>query len=299
MAEYMTTKEVAQYLRLNEKKVYALVAEGQLPATRISGKWLFPKHIVDQWMEHNTRYPAIGLMGSVLDDMLVIQGSDDWLFSRVASRFQDSHDVAVVSAPVGSLAGLAALASGKAHIAGCHVDNDKIRQVTGGSSGCLLISLFEREQGLMFDGDKHPGVDGLKSVVDLGLKFGQRQALSGTYRLAERLFREADASLESLDSAGPYTSHLDLAIAIRNGEADAGLGTRLAAEQCGLQFITLHVEPFKLVVPSALGSHPRIVAFLDYVVSEIREASLQGVSGYSFGDLGRMETVGGAAGSGV
>ena len=37
MAEYLTTREVAKYLRLNEKKVYALVADGQLPAARISG----------------------------------------------------------------------------------------------------------------------------------------------------------------------------------------------------------------------------------------------------------------------
>jgi excisionase family DNA binding protein len=57
MAQYLTTREVAAYLRLNEKKVYELVAQGQLPAARISGKWLFPKHLVDQWVERNTLYP--------------------------------------------------------------------------------------------------------------------------------------------------------------------------------------------------------------------------------------------------
>lgn len=48
MAESLTTREVARYVRLNEKKVYALVSEGQLPAARLSGKWLFPKHLIDQ-----------------------------------------------------------------------------------------------------------------------------------------------------------------------------------------------------------------------------------------------------------
>jgi len=294
MTEYLTTREVAQYLRLNEKKVYALVAEGQLPATRISGKWLFPKHIIDQWMEQNTRYPSIGLMGAVLDDLLVIQGSDDWLFSKIAGRFLADGNVAVVSATVGSLAGLSALVSGKAHIAGCHVDNEQIVRMTVGSSGCLLVNLFSREQGLIFDRNRHPEVVGLRSVVDLGLKFGQRQALSGTYRLVERLFSEAGVPLESVTVVGPYSSHLDLSIAIRNREADSGVGTRLAAEQAGLDFVTLHTEPFKLVVPTVFSSHPQIVSFLDFVLSELKAASAQGVSGYAFDDLGRMETVGGA-----
>jgi len=87
MAEYLTTKEIARYLRINEKKVYDLVARGELPAARISGKWLFPKHLVDQWVERNTVYPAHGLMGAVLDELVVVQGSDDWLFSQASERF--------------------------------------------------------------------------------------------------------------------------------------------------------------------------------------------------------------------
>ena len=82
MADYLTTREVARYLRLNEKKVYALVSEGQLPAARLSGKWLFPKHLIDQWVERKTVIPVSGLMGALLGEMIVIQGSDDWLFSR-------------------------------------------------------------------------------------------------------------------------------------------------------------------------------------------------------------------------
>jgi len=39
MAEYLTTKEAAKYLKLNEKKLYELVSKGLMPAARISGKW--------------------------------------------------------------------------------------------------------------------------------------------------------------------------------------------------------------------------------------------------------------------
>ena len=43
MPEYLSSSEVARYLKLNQKKVYALVAAGQLPAARISGKWCFQR----------------------------------------------------------------------------------------------------------------------------------------------------------------------------------------------------------------------------------------------------------------
>ena len=47
---YMSVKQVASYLQLNEKKIYALVSEGLIPATKITGKWMFPRELVDRWM---------------------------------------------------------------------------------------------------------------------------------------------------------------------------------------------------------------------------------------------------------
>ncbi len=40
----MNTKEVARYLDIHEKQVYALIKAGRIPATRVTGKWIFPKH---------------------------------------------------------------------------------------------------------------------------------------------------------------------------------------------------------------------------------------------------------------
>ena len=50
LPRFMTVRQVAQYLQINEKKVYALVNEGRIPATRLTGKWLFPRDLVDQWL---------------------------------------------------------------------------------------------------------------------------------------------------------------------------------------------------------------------------------------------------------
>ena len=291
MAEYMTTREVAAYLRINEKKVYALVAEGQLPASRISGKWLFPRHLIDQWVDQNTRYPTVGLMGALLDDVLVMQGSDDWLFSRIAGRYQAHSEVAVVSASVGSLAGLAAVADGKAHLAGCHVDNSEIEKLSGGA-GLYLVHLFSRVQGLIFDSQRIPEVKAITDVATRSLRFATRQPLSGTHRLSVKLLEQAGLLVDSLETVGPFSSHQDLALAIRNGEADVGMGTCFAAHQVGLACLPLHTEPFKLVVPTAFASQPQVARFLDFILAELRKAAVAGLPGYDFGDSGRLETVG-------
>ena len=45
--KFLTTKDVAKLLHVNEKMVYSLVNEKGLPATKITGKWLFPRRLVD------------------------------------------------------------------------------------------------------------------------------------------------------------------------------------------------------------------------------------------------------------
>ena len=53
----MTTREVAEYLRIKERKVYDLLRQKRIPSTRVTGKWLFPKHLIDQWVADGTEFP--------------------------------------------------------------------------------------------------------------------------------------------------------------------------------------------------------------------------------------------------
>jgi excisionase family DNA binding protein len=49
--QLFTTAEAAAYLRLKERKIYEMVAEGTVPCTKVTGRWLFPKAELDhrQW----------------------------------------------------------------------------------------------------------------------------------------------------------------------------------------------------------------------------------------------------------
>lgn len=49
--DIMTMKEVADYLKLNEKTAYRLTSDGKLPAFKVGGSWRFRKSEIDQWIK--------------------------------------------------------------------------------------------------------------------------------------------------------------------------------------------------------------------------------------------------------
>jgi len=288
MNEYMTTREVAKYLRLNEKKVYAMVAEGHLPAARVSGKWLFPKHVIDQWVETHTVHPPSGIMGALLDGLIVVQGSDDWLLSRLEQQFVAATSIPVASCLVGSLAGIKAVAEGHAHVAACHVDNSQIRKRAPQGQDMYLFSLYTRTQGLMFDRSRNPDVNTLEDLLKPSVRFAVRQVESGTARLVRKLLPKSVAT-PAWKEVGPFYSHLDVALAIRTGRADAGVGVEVAARHAGLNFIPLRPEDFKLAVPAAYTSHPTMTRFLDYVFARLKGDEGADIPGYDFTATGKVE----------
>jgi excisionase family DNA binding protein len=52
-SEVMTIKDVAQYLRLSEAKVYELARARAIPALRIGKSWRFQKDLLQQWLRRN------------------------------------------------------------------------------------------------------------------------------------------------------------------------------------------------------------------------------------------------------
>ena len=59
MPDLLTTDEAAAYLRLSERKLYELVANGAVPCSKVTGKWLFPRAALDRWLVAGLVLPAL------------------------------------------------------------------------------------------------------------------------------------------------------------------------------------------------------------------------------------------------
>ena len=49
--EFMTLKEVAEYLQLNERTLYKWVQKGSIPASKLGSTWRFRRSEIDTWVE--------------------------------------------------------------------------------------------------------------------------------------------------------------------------------------------------------------------------------------------------------
>ena len=289
-SKFWTTREVAAYLRLHEKKIYKLVADKQLPAARVSGKWLFEKELVDRWVRERTVYPDRGVLAGLMDRMLVFQGSDDWLLDQALGTVRRAIPQSVVTARVGSLKGLSLVRQGRAHLAGVHVDEPDLRSAWSADEPLCLLGLFRRQQGLVVS-EAAATVRDLADVVSRDLRFALRQPGSGTYRLTERLLTEAGLSLDALTTVGPYVSHLESALAVRSGLADAALVIRIAADLVGLPFVPLYEETFQLALPSRTFAESPVATMLERALDWLRGPLAKQALGYDLSPLGRLTVI--------
>lgn len=50
----LTIKEVAEYLKVNERTVYRLAGAKKIPAFKVGGTWRFLRSDIDQWIKSQT-----------------------------------------------------------------------------------------------------------------------------------------------------------------------------------------------------------------------------------------------------
>jgi excisionase family DNA binding protein len=261
-AELMTTREVADYLRLGERKVYDLLAKRAIPCLRLEGKWLFPKPLIDAWLLEHREGPGVQPRA---EPPLIVAGSHDPLLDWALR--ESGSGLAVVYE--GSLAGLDRLAAGAALAAGVHVIdptsgefNIPLVAARLGGEPLVLLQFATREQGLLVP----PGnPTGIRTVADLdGLRFATRQPEAGSHLLLAHLAREAGLDLDQIRGLPAVRSETEVAQAVASGAADAGLAIRAAAAARGLDFVPLTTERFDILVwRRAFFDEPfqRLVAF--------------------------------------
>ena len=288
MEELLTTKELAEFLRLNEKKVYQLIRDGGIPHVRIAGKWLFPKGHVMRWIDERVQREK---------DILMV-GSDDILLARLLtfySREQFPQSLTFY-APVGSLKGIQALARKKGQACCTHLldvesgeYNLPFLSRSLGSQKYVVANLCYRNQGLIVKEGNPLGIKGLGDVVKKGARFVNRNEGSGTRVLLEYLLNEKGlAATEIVGFTDEVDTHVEVALKVLFGEADVGMGIEYVTHLLPLDFISLREERFDLVIPKELWHTQVIKDLLSYVDPVPIQKIADTLPGYNLKDTGKI-----------
>ncbi len=285
MPEFLTTREVADLLRIKERKVYDLAASGSIPHTKAMGKLLFPREAVNVWLAR----ASVGGQTARSNRPNVFLGSHDplldWTLREsqcgIACWFDGSED------------GLDRFANGEGIASGLHlfdpvatawnVPTVSARAELGNG---VLVHWASRERGLII----RPELDGqLTDIAGLaGRRLAPRQSQSGSHRLLEHLISESGISEDELDLLPACRSESDAAIAVLEGRADVTFGLETLARQYRLPFIPLVREQFDLLIDRHAWFEPPLQTFWAFCRSEAFAAHAAGLSGYDLGGLGSV-----------
>lgn len=284
---YMTVKAVATYLHLNEKKVYQLASDGHLPATKVTGKWLFPRKLVDQWLLESSHH-------GVLSDRLLISGSDDPLLQAGLLRMMQEQQYQALYSymPTGTQAGLALLSQGLVDCCTLHwgkADESQLRHPAlvrqySGARHWVLVHLFKRQQGLMLN----KTLKDLPNSELLKYRWVVRQEGAGSQRFLKDWLGQQGARLEGIKKTASALTERETASAVAQGLADIGPGTQAAATELGLGFLPVYEEAFELVVPRPVYFRTLLQQLFEWLQSEAGHKKAEELEGYQLDQCGKL-----------
>ena len=294
----LNTKEAAEFLDINEKMIYTLVSEKGLPATKVTGKWLFPRHLMEQWLENQTiNYPEPPGSLPPYHGLLIIVGSNDILLDRIISLFNRLHkDHVAVFGNVGSMGGLKALARDLCHMAASHLLQEDeqeynfqfIAEKFGGEAP-VLVNFCRREQGLIVAKGNPKGISSIADFGQAGIKIANRPDGTGTRLLLDRELEKAGLKGSKIEGyQEEFRSHLDVAMEVFSGRVDAVLAIKPVANLLGLDFIPLRWERYDLLISKEHFFEQGIQLFLGLLHEAPFREMAEKLEGYDLSLCGKM-----------
>ncbi|WP_168926746.1 helix-turn-helix transcriptional regulator [Nitrincola schmidtii] len=287
---YMTVKEAAIYLHLNEKKVYQLASDGHLPATKVTGKWLFPRKLIDRWLLESSHH-------GVLSDRLLLSGSDDPLLKAGLLRImqQQQYQALYSYMPTGTQAGLTLLAQGLVDCCAVHwgrADESQLRHPAllrqyAGSRHWVLVHLFKRQQGLMMrPDDSHTLLSDAPEMLQK--RWVIRQEGAGSQRFLKDWLLQQQLSFEKIKASYRALTESEAASAIVQNIADIGPGTESAASEYGLTFVPVYQEAFELALPRPVFFRSLLQHLFEWLQGPEGQATANQLKGYDLSQCGKL-----------
>lgn len=282
---YLTTKELADLLRIKERKVYDMASAGEVPCVRVVGKLLFPRDEILGWINAAHSGPQAGA-GNRYPAILV--GSHDPLLEWALRESQ----CGLASFCDGSRDGLERMARSEALACGTHLLQDDewntaaVKQLLPERS-VVLVEFAQRERGLIVASDLGSSISSLQDLK--GLRVAHRQAAAASQQLFTVLLNKAGLAEEQLVAVSQCARTEDeLGMLVFEGRADVAFGLASVAARLQLDFVPQLQERFDVLVWRKAWFDEPFQTLLRFMQSEQFARRAQDMGGYDISALGTV-----------
>ena len=297
--EMMNTKEVAKHLGIHEKQVYALIKSKKIPSTRVTGKWVFPRKLIDEWIESNAK-TGLGQARQKsrrIEGGLLASGSNDPILDMLQTFMRKSYpEFYIFSANTGSTDGLKALNMGYTDIAWSHLFDPKSGEynipflpIHLPNVKPVVVNLFGRDLGFVVAPKNPFRIHGFQDLTEKGVRLINRQKGSGTRVLLDHHLKKLQISASKINGYGKevYT-HFEVGLSILSKEADVGIATIAVSKLLGLPFIPVTRESFDMILDQSTFFEKGIQAFIEILNSQEFRNRVERLGSYDFKNSGKV-----------
>ena len=301
----LSTQEVAAILHVSKSTIYDLIRKGEIHSYKIGRKVRFTQDDVDAYIarsrhEHSTRpVKNIDTHSTLLtpdveaEPELVIAGQDVVL--DILANYLQQEGVHAARTYLSSFEGLLSLYQDNIHVAACHLfdgfdyNSSYVRSLMPGVSA-VLVNISYRTQGFYVQKGNPKQIKGWS---DLGREdihvLNRRVGSSARILMDVQLKRLGIPASKVKGYDRIMKSHLTMAAAIADGEADLAIGTERISRQIeNLDFIPLLEERYDFVIKKELMETEAVQKLLKVLKSPAFRQEIALFSGNDYRDLGKI-----------
>ena len=261
----LSTQEVADILHVSKSTIYDLIRRGEINSYKIGRKVRFTQDDVDAYIarsrhEHSTQPVKTVDTGSTLltpADLgapeLIISGQDVVL--DILANYLQQEGLSAGRTYLSSFEGLLALYQDKVDVAACHLYDGSgynagfVRSLVPGIPA-VLVNVSYRSVGFYVRRGNPKGIRGWEDLARRDVSILNRRPGSSSRILLDVQLKRlglAASNIRGYDKI--MRSHLTMAAAIAEGEADLAIGTeRISRQMDGIDFIPLLEERYDVAL---------------------------------------------------
>ena len=303
----LSTQEVAELLHVSKSTIYELIRRGEINSYKVGRKVRFTQDDVDAYIARSRHEQSVQPVRRVeissellrpadrAEAPFVISGQDVVL--DILSNYLHQNGVVTDRCYLSSVEGLLALYEKKVDAAACHlyaVDEKSfnvpyVKRLMPGVKA-VLVNISYRKQGFYVAAGNPKEIRGWRDLARRDVSILNRRPGSSARILLDGQLCRMDLDPRQIKGyEREMKSHLTMAEAIADGEADLALGTeRISRQIDGLDFIPLLEERYDLVLRRDAMDTPAVEAILEILRSAAFKKEIRHFTGNDYRDMGKI-----------
>lgn len=301
----LSTQQVADILHVSKATIYNLIRKGEIHAYKIGRKVRFTQDDVDAYIarshhEHATRpvqkidtHSTLLTPPEAVEPALIISGQDVVL--DILANYLQREGICAARTYLSGFEGLLALYQDNVQVTACHLfdgegyNTSYVRSLMPGIPA-VLVNVTYRTQGFYVRKGNPKGIQGWEDLKRGDISIVNRRPGSSARIVLDTQLKRLGIPASAVKGYDKIMkSHLTIAAAVAEGEADLAIGTERVSRQIdGIDFIPLLEERFDFVIKKDMLETAAIQKLIAVMNSPAFREEITHFSGNDYRDLGKI-----------